>query len=97
MRLLNILHSRLRSLLFGDRRENDLREERQFHLESVLRDVRYACRSFRRAPAVALTIVTTVALGLGLVAVVFTILNAAVLTIRIRAENKALAGAAASL
>ena len=45
-------------------------------LDSVVRDVRYACRSFRRAPLVALTIVTTVALGLGLVAVVFTILNA---------------------
>lgn len=45
-------------------------------LESVVRDVRYAVRSFLRAPLVALTIVATVALGLGLVAVVFTILNA---------------------
>jgi len=45
-------------------------------LDSVVRDVRYACRSFRRAPLVALTIVTTVGLGLGLVAVVFTVLNA---------------------
>ena len=45
-------------------------------LDSVVRDVRYACRSFRRAPLVALTIVTTVGLGLGLVTVVFTILNA---------------------
>ncbi len=45
-------------------------------LESVVRDVRYACRSFRRTPLVALTIVTTVGLGLGLVTVVFTILNA---------------------
>ena len=45
-------------------------------VDSVVRDVRYACRSFRRAPLVALTIVTTVGLGLGLVAVVFTILNA---------------------
>jgi predicted permease len=45
-------------------------------LDTVVRDVRYACRSFRRAPLVALTIVTTVALGLGLVTVVFTILNA---------------------
>jgi predicted permease len=38
--------------------------------------LRYASRSFLRAPLVALTIVTTVGLGLGLVAVVFTILNA---------------------
>ena len=45
-------------------------------LDSVVRDVLYACRSFRRAPLVALTIVTTVGLGLGLVAVVFTLLNA---------------------
>jgi putative ABC transport system permease protein len=44
-------------------------------LDGVMRDVLYACRSFRRAPMVALTIVTTVALGLGLVAVVFTLLN----------------------
>ena len=44
-------------------------------LDNLVRDVRYACRSFRRAPLVALTIVTTVGLGLGLVAVVFTLLN----------------------
>jgi hypothetical protein len=40
-----------------------------------VRDVRYAWRSFRRAPLAALTIVTTVGLGLGLPTVVFTILN----------------------
>ncbi len=44
-------------------------------VDNVVRDVLYALRSFRRAPLVALTIVTTVALGLGLVAVVFTFLN----------------------
>jgi predicted permease len=44
-------------------------------IDGVRRDVRYAYRSFLRAPMVALTIVTTVGLGLGLVAVVFTILN----------------------
>jgi predicted permease len=47
-------------------------------VESVVRDVLYASRSFRRAPLVALTIVTTVGLGLGLVAVVFTFLNAVI-------------------
>jgi predicted permease len=47
-------------------------------LDNVVRDVLYACRSFRRAPLVALTIVTTVGLGLGLVAVVFTILNSVI-------------------
>jgi predicted permease len=47
-------------------------------VDGVVRDVLYACRSFRRTPLVALTIVTTVALGLGLVAVVFTFLNAVI-------------------
>ena len=119
MRLWHILHSRLRSLLFRTRREDDLSEELQFHLEreterleaagmrpdaarqqalrtfggveptkeacrdargtalldNLVRDIRYASRSFLRAPLVALTIVMTVGLGLGLVAVVFTILN----------------------
>jgi predicted permease len=50
----------------------------QMPFESVVRDVRYAVRSFRHAPLVALTIVTTVAAGLGLVAVVFTFLNAVI-------------------
>jgi predicted permease len=120
VRLWHILHARVRSLFFRDRRESDLREELQLHLEreterleaaglrpdaarlqalrafggvgptteacrdargttlleSLVRDVGYAFRSFRRAPLAALTIVTTVGLGLGLVAVVFTILNA---------------------
>ncbi|MBA2304220.1 MAG: ABC transporter permease [Acidobacteria bacterium] len=43
--------------------------------DGCVRDMRYALRTFRRAPLAALTIVTTVALGLGLVAVVFTFLN----------------------
>jgi predicted permease len=119
VRIWNILRSRLRSLLFRDRVEADLREELELHLEreterltatgiaadaarlqalrtfggleptkeasrdsrgivlldNLVRDIRYACRSFVRAPLMALTIVTTVGLGLGLVAVVFTILN----------------------
>jgi len=44
--------------------------------DAVLRDIAYACRSLRNAPLVAVTIVTTIGLGLGLVAVVFTIFNA---------------------
>jgi predicted permease len=44
-------------------------------LNSLGRDIRYALRSFRRAPLAGVTIVMTVGLGLGLVAVVFTILN----------------------
>ena len=45
-------------------------------LDDTIRDILYALRTFKRAPLVALTIVSTVALGLGLVAVAFTLLNA---------------------
>ena len=120
MRLWDILRTRLRSLFFRDRRESDLREELQFHLDreverlqaigmsregarvralrtfggveqikeecrdargtafvdDTVRDIVYALRTFKRAPLVAVTIVSTVALGLGLVAVAFTVLNA---------------------
>lgn len=44
-------------------------------LDDIARDTRYALRSFTRAPFAALTIVGTVALGLGVIAVVFTIFN----------------------
>ena len=120
MRLWDILRTRLRSLVFRDRRESELTEELQLHLEreterlqagglspdaarlqalrtfggveqikeecrdargtafvdNTVRDILYALRTFQRAPLVAFTIVSTVALGLGLVAVAFTILNA---------------------
>ncbi|HEX7082377.1 MAG TPA: ABC transporter permease [Gammaproteobacteria bacterium] len=46
--------------------------------DAVMRDLVYACRSLRSAPLVALTVVTTVGLGLGLVAAVFTIFNAVI-------------------
>jgi predicted permease len=45
-------------------------------VDDTVRDVLYALRTFKRAPLVAFTIVSTVALGLGLVAVAFTMLNA---------------------
>jgi predicted permease len=44
-------------------------------VDDTLRDVRFAFRSFRRAPLTALTIVGTIAIGLGVVAVLFTFLN----------------------
>ena len=44
-------------------------------VDDTIRDVLYACRVFKRTPLVALTIVSTVALGLGLVTVAFTSLN----------------------
>ena len=45
-------------------------------VDDTIRDVRFALRSFRRAPVVAVTIGATIAVGLGAVAVLFTILNA---------------------
>ena len=45
-------------------------------VETLVRDVRFAFRTIRRAPAVALTVVSTIALGLGVVTVAFTFFNA---------------------
>ena len=44
-------------------------------IDHAIRDIQYAWRTFTRAPLAALTIVVTVAIGLGVVAVLFTILN----------------------
>jgi predicted permease len=44
-------------------------------VDNTMRDIFYAFRTFKRAPFVAITIVSTVALGLGLVAAAFTVLN----------------------
>jgi len=47
--------------------------------DALRQDVRYALRSFRRAPLFALTVVGTIAIGLGLNAAVFTIFNTYIL------------------
>ena len=44
-------------------------------IDNTIGDLHYALRTFRRAPLAALTIVVTVAIGLGVVAVLFTVLN----------------------
>jgi predicted permease len=44
-------------------------------IDNTVRDIFFALRTFKRAPLAAFTIVATVALGLGLVAVAFTFLN----------------------
>ena len=48
-------------------------------VDDVARDILYALRTFRRAPVAALTIVATVALGLGLVSAVFAIYDVVLL------------------
>ena len=94
---LHDLKLRLQSLISPRRVERELDEELAFHLErdtqrnidtrgttfvdGLARDIRYAFRTFRRAPLAALTIVATVALGLGLVAVVFTVYNVVLLRV----------------
>jgi len=45
-------------------------------LESTWQDIRYAIRGFRRSPALVLTVVATIALGLGLDTALFTVYNA---------------------
>ena len=55
---------------------DDCRDQRgTAFVDDTIRDVRFALRSFRRAPLTAFTIVATVAIGVGVVAVLFTLLN----------------------
>ena len=44
-------------------------------VDNTIRDIQYALRTFKRAPLTAATIVVTVAIGLGVVAVLYTVLN----------------------
>jgi hypothetical protein len=48
-------------------------------IETISQDVRYALAGFRRAPGFALTVVATIAVGVGLNTTLFTIFNAYVL------------------
>jgi predicted permease len=55
---------------------DECRDERgTAFIDNTIADIRYALRTFRRAPLVACTIAVTVAIGLGVVAVLFTFLN----------------------
>jgi putative ABC transport system permease protein len=74
------LRLRLRALFTPGKVERELDGELAFHgisfFETLARDVSFALRTLRRAPLVALTVVSTIALGLGVVAVAFTFFNA---------------------
>lgn len=60
-------------LLVADR----CRDERGITvIDTLARDFRFALRTLRRAPVVALTVVSTIALGLGIISVAFTFFNA---------------------
>ncbi|HET6955824.1 MAG TPA: ABC transporter permease [Vicinamibacterales bacterium] len=55
---------------------DECRDERgTAFIDNTVGGLQYALRTFRRAPLATLTIVITVAIGLGLVAVLFTVLN----------------------
>ena len=55
---------------------DECRDERgTAFIDNTIGDLQYALRTFKRAPLAALTIVGTVAIGLGVVAVLFTVLN----------------------
>ena len=55
---------------------DECRDERgTAFVDNTIGDIQYALRTFKRAPLTALTIVATVAVGLGVIAVLFTILN----------------------
>lgn len=74
--------ARLARLRFGglDRFKEECRDERRTSLiETTWQDVRYALRGFRRSPVFAITVIATIALGLGVNTALFTILNAYVL------------------
>src|SRR5271157_4836763 len=63
-----------------ERAKEECRDTRGIRwIETLLQDVRYALRGFRRTPGFALTVVATIALGLGLNTTAFTIFNAYVL------------------
>ena len=60
--------------------KEECRDARRVNLiETVWQDIRYAMRGFRRSPTFVLTVVATIALGLGLNTALFTIFNAYVL------------------
>src|SRR5690349_2875309 len=61
----------------GDTRiKEQCRDERRINFfETLFQDLRYALRGFRRTPIFAVTVVATIALGLGINTAVFTIFN----------------------
>ena len=67
----------LRSMGGLDQRKEEIRDARRVHwLTDFVDDVRYALRSLRRTPALSAFIVATIALGIGMTATPFSMLDA---------------------
>ncbi len=60
--------------------QEQCRDQRRVNfIETLIQDIRYALRGFRRTPLFAITVIATIALGLGINTAVFTIFNSYVL------------------
>ncbi|HLW77705.1 MAG TPA: FtsX-like permease family protein, partial [Bryobacteraceae bacterium] len=60
--------------------KDECRDQRRINFfETLLQDIRYAFRGFRATPLFAITVIATIALGLGINAAVFTFVNSYVL------------------
>ena len=60
-----------------DQRKEEIRDTRHIHwLTDFMDDVRYACRSLRRTPGLAAFVVVTLAMGIGMTATPFSMLDA---------------------
>jgi macrolide transport system ATP-binding/permease protein len=67
----------LRAMGGLDQRKEEIRDTRRIHwLTDFLDDVRYAVRSLRRTPALTAFVVATIALGIGMTATPFSMLDA---------------------
>jgi predicted permease len=72
-------HRAVRAMGGLDQRKEEMRDARHLHwLTDFLDDVRYAVRSLRRAPGLAAFVVVTIALGIGMTATPFSMLDALV-------------------
>ena len=80
----------LRAMGGLDQRKEEIRDTRRIHwLTDFVDDVRYAVRSLRRTPGLTAVVVVTIALGIGMTATPFSMLDALDLPAVSRAASRA--------